>query len=348
MTDSNFPSGQPEEPKVPVAPVESAQAAPEKVAKTAAATEGWERATLEKLATAALVEQRAARRWRIGFRLFWILLVLGVMWFSFHHGKNAANTAHPASHTALIEIKGEIDADANANAEWIIDSMRQAFEDDGAQAVVLLINSPGGSPVQAGMINDEIKRLRGLHPEKPFYVVVEDVCASGGYYVAVAGDKILVDKASIVGSIGVIMGGFGFTGLMDKMGISRRLITAGSDKGMLDPFSKENPQQVEMIKTMIDEIHQQFIAVVKVGRGDRLKETPEMFSGRVWNGEQAIKIGLVDGYGTVDTVARDIFKAPDILDYTMKENFAERVAKRFGAEVGSAAGKALIKTPDLK
>jgi protease-4 len=157
-----------------------------------------------------------------------------------------------------------------------------------------------------------------------------------------------VDKASLVGSIGVIMEGFGFTGLMDKLGVTRRMITAGSNKGMMDPFSKENPQQVEMIKTMIDEIHQQFIAVVKAGRGDRLKDTPEMFSGRIWNGEQAIKIGLVDGYGTVDSVARDILKAPDILDYTMKENFAERVAKRFGAEVGAAAGKTLIKTPDLK
>jgi protease-4 len=235
-----------------------------------------------------------------------------------------------------------------ANALDINSSLTAAFENENSAGVVLRINSPGGSPVQAGMMNDEIHRLRKLYPSKPFYVVVEDICASGGYYVAVAGDQILVDKASLVGSIGVIMEGFGFTGLMDKLGVTRRMITAGSNKGMMDPFSKENPQQVEMIKTMIDEIHQQFIAVVKAGRGDRLKETPEMFSGRVWNGEQAIKIGLVDGYGSVESVARDIFKTPDILDYTMKENFAERVAKRFGAEVGAAAGKALIKTPDLK
>ena len=178
--------------------------------------------------------------------------------------------------------------------------------------------------------------------------MVEDICASGGYYVAVAGDQILVDKASLIGSIGVIMEGFGFTGLMDKLGVTRRMITSGSNKGMLDPFSKEDPKQVEMVKTMIDEIHQQFIAVVKEGRGARLKETPDLFSGRIWNGEQAVKIGLADGYGTVESVARDIFKATDILDYTMKENFAERVAKRFGAEAGAAAGKALVKTSDLK
>jgi protease-4 len=251
-------------------------------------------------------------------------------------------------HTALVTLEGEISSSSMANALDINSSLTAAFENENSAGVVLRINSPGGSPVQAGMINDEIHRLRKLYPSKPLYVVVEDICASGGYYVAVAGDQILVDKASLVGSIGVIMEGFGFTGLMDKLGVTRRMITAGSNKGMMDPFSKENPQQVEMIKTMIDEIHQQFITVVKAGRGDRLKETPEMFSGRVWNGEQAIKIGLVDGYGSVETVARDIFKAPDILDYTMKENFAERVAKRFGAEVGAAAGKALIKTPDLK
>jgi protease-4 len=235
-----------------------------------------------------------------------------------------------------------------ANAEDINASLTAAFENEHSAGVVLRINSPGGSPVQAGMMNDEIHRLRKLYPTKLFYVVVEDICASGGYYVAVASDQILVDKASLVGSIGVIMEGFGFTGLMDKLGVTRRMITAGSNKGMMDPFSKENPQQVEMIKGMLDEIHLQFIAVVKAGRGDRLKDNPELFTGRVWSGEQAVKIGLVDGYGTVDSVARDILKAPDILDYTVKENFAERVAKRFGAEAGSAAGKTLMKSPDLK
>jgi protease-4 len=311
------------------------------------ANQNWERQALEHLLLENLKETRKARRWKAVFRILTLLVFVGVILavFDFHLPGRGMGTE---KHTALVTLEGEISSSSMANALDINSSLTAAFENENSAGVVLRINSPGGSPVQAGMMNDEIHRLRKLYPSKPFYVVVEDICASGGYYVAVAGDQILVDKASLVGSIGVIMEGFGFTGLMDKLGVTRRMITAGSNKGMMDPFSKENPQQVEMIKTMIEEIHQQFIAVVKAGRGDRLKETPEMFSGRVWNGEQAIKIGLVDGYGTVETVARDIFKAPDILDYTMKENFAERVAKRFGAEVGAAAGKALIKTPDLK
>ncbi|MBU3597562.1 S49 family peptidase [Polynucleobacter bastaniensis] len=311
------------------------------------ANQHWERQALEHLLLENLKETRKARRWKAVFRVLTLLVFVGVILtvFDFHLPGRGMGME---KHTALVTLEGEISSSSMANALDINSSLTAAFENENSAGVVLRINSPGGSPVQAGMMNDEIHRLRKLYPGKPFYVVVEDICASGGYYVAVAGDQILVDKASLVGSIGVIMEGFGFTGLMDKLGVTRRMITAGSNKGMMDPFSKENPQQVEMIKTMIDEIHQQFIAVVKAGRGDRLKETPEMFSGRVWNGEQAIKIGLVDGFGTVETVARDIFKAPDILDYTMKENFAERVAKRFGAEVGAAAGKALIKTPDLK
>ncbi|WP_114653681.1 S49 family peptidase [Polynucleobacter necessarius] len=311
------------------------------------ANQNWERQALEHLLLENLKETRKARRWKAVFRILTLIIFIGVVLtvFDFNLPGRGMGTE---KHTALVTIEGEISSSSMANALDINSSLTSAFENENSVGVVLRINSPGGSPVQAGMMNDEIHRLRKLYPTKPLYVVVEDICASGGYYVAVAGDQILVDKASLVGSIGVIMEGFGFTGLMDKLGVTRRMITAGSNKGMMDPFSKENPQQVEMIKTMIDEIHQQFIAVVKAGRGDRLKETPEMFSGRVWNGEQAINIGLVDGYGTVETVARDIFKAPDILDYTMKENFAERVAKRFGAEVGAAAGKALIKTPDLK
>ena len=307
----------------------------------------WERQALEHLLLENLKETRKARRWKAVLRVLTLLVIVGALFaiFDFHlPGKGMG----AEKHTALVTLEGEISSSSMANAMDINSSLLAAFENESSAGVVLRINSPGGSPVQAGMINDEIHRLRKLYPKKPFYVVVEDICASGGYYVAVASDQILVDKASLVGSIGVIMEGFGFTGLMEKLGVTRRMITSGSNKGMLDPFSKENPKQVEMIKTMIDEIHQQFIEVVKGGRGDRLKDTPDLFSGRVWNGEQAVKLGLADGYGTVDTVARDIFKAPDILDYTMKENFAERVAKRFGAEAGAAAGKALVKTPDLK
>lgn len=307
----------------------------------------WERQALEHLLLENLKETRKARRWKAVLRVLTLLVIVSVviMVFDFHLPGRGIGVE---KHTAMVTLDGEISSSSMANALDINSSLTAAFENENSAGVVMRINSPGGSPVQAGMINDEIHRLRKLYPKKPFYVVVEDICASGGYYVAVAADQVLVDKASIVGSIGVIMEGFGFTGLMDKLGVTRRMITAGSNKGMMDPFSKENPQQVEMIKTMIDEIHQQFIAVVKEGRGARLKESADLFSGRVWNGEQAVKIGLADGFGTVDTVARDVFKAPDILDYTMKENFAERVAKRFGAEVGAAAGKSLIKAPDLK
>ena len=311
------------------------------------ANQSWERQALEHLLLENLKETRKARRWKAVFRVLTLLVMIAVVLavFDVHLPGRGMTTE---KHTALVALEGEISSSSMANAADINASLTAAFENEHSAGVVLRINSPGGSPVQAGMMNDEIHRLRKLYPAKPFYVVVEDICASGGYYVAVAGDQILVDKASLVGSIGVIMEGFGFTGLMDKLGVTRRMITAGSNKGMMDPFSKENPKQVEMIKGMLDEIHQQFIAVVKAGRGDRLKDNPELFTGRVWSGEQAIKIGLVDGYGTVDSVARDIFKAPDILDYTVKENFAERVAKRFGAEAGSAAGKALINSPDLK
>jgi protease-4 len=307
----------------------------------------WERQALEHLLLENLKETRKARRWKAVLRVFTVLVLVAVVIvvFDFHLPGRGIGVE---KHTAMVTLDGEISSSSMANALDINSSLTSAFENENSAGVVLRINSPGGSPVQAGMINDEIHRLRKLYPKKPFYVVVEDICASGGYYVAVAADQILVDKASIVGSIGVIMEGFGFTGLMDKLGVTRRMITAGSNKGMMDPFSKENPQQVEMIKTMIDEIHQQFITVVKEGRGARLKDSADLFSGRVWNGEQAVKIGLADGFGTVDTVARDVFKAPYILDYTMKENFAERVAKRFGAEVGAAAGKSLIKAPDLK
>ena len=307
----------------------------------------WERQALEHLLLENLKETRKARRWKAVLRVLTLLVIVTVVIvvFDFHLPGRGIGVE---KHTAMVTLEGEISSSSMANALDVNSSLTAAFENENSAGVVLRINSPGGSPVQAGMINDEIHRLRKLYPKKPFYVVVEEICASGGYYVAVAADQILVDKASIVGSIGVIMEGFGFTGLMDKLGVTRRMIAAGSNKGMMDPFSKENPQQVEMMKTMIDEIHQQFITVVKEGRGARLKDSADLFSGRVWNGEQAVKIGLADGFGPVDTVARDVFKAPDILDYTMKENFAERVAKRFGAEVGAAAGKSLIKTPDMK
>jgi protease-4 len=307
----------------------------------------WERQALEHLLLENLKETRKARRWKTVLRVLSLILIVGFI-VQVLDLRPFGGSFGAERHTAMVSIEGEISSNAIANALDIGSALQAAFENDNSVGVILRINSPGGSPVQSGIINDEIRRLRALYPNKPLHVVVEDICASGGYYIAVAGDQILVDKASIVGSIGVVMDSFGFTGLMDKLGISRRMITAGSNKGMLDPFSKEDPKQVEMVQTMLNEIHQQFITVVKEGRGERLKETPDLFTGRVWNGEQAVKMGLADGFGTVDTVARDVFKAPNILDYTMKENFAERVAKRFGAEVGSAAGKALVRSGDIK
>jgi protease IV len=299
----------------------------------------WERKVLEKVALAAVDEQRKARRWGIFFKLLAfaylaILLAAVVDWSAFSPEKHAR-------HTALVEMHGVIQAKGDANADDVIGALQAAFDDNGAAGVILRINSPGGSPVQAGIIADEIGRLRGKHADKPLYVVVEDICASGGYYVAAVADRIYVDKASIVGSIGVLMDGFGFTGGMDKLGIERRLLTAGDNKGFLDPFSPQNARHKEHAQGMLNDIHQQFIEVVRKGRGARLKETPDMFSGLMWTGARSIELGLADGFGTVDTVARDVIKAEDIRDYTVKPNFAEKFARRFGADTAAAFANAL-------
>jgi protease IV len=291
----------------------------------------WERATIEKLVFATLKEQQAARRWKLFMRLFWLALIAAIVWMVYK--TESVNAPISTPHTAVIEIKGEIASGAEASAENVMSSLKTAFEDQGAQAIVLLIDSPGGSPVQAGIINDEITRLKALHNKK-VYAVVEETCASAAYYIAASADNIYVDKASLVGSIGVLMDGFGFTGLMEKLGIERRLMTAGANKAMLDPFSPQDEAQRAYIQSMLGEIHSQFIAVVKRGRGERLKETPDTFSGLVWSGQQAVNLGLADGLGSLDFVAREIVKAEDIVDYTQRENLGLRLAKRFGASVG--------------
>ena len=306
---------------------------------------GWERATLERLAFAALNEQRTARRWRVFVRLAWLTFFVALFWFGFSQGKPTNDKSLP--HTAVVEIKGEIASGGDASAELIVAAMRNAFEDDGAQAVVLLINSPGGSPVQAGIINDEIRRLKAKH-KKPVYAVVEETCASAAYYIAVGADDIYVDKASIVGSIGVLMDGFGFTGLMDKLGVERRLMTAGENKGFLDPFSPQTEKQRVFAQSMLDKIHKQFIDVVKTGRGKRLKETSEMFSGLFWTGQQAIEMGLADHLGNLDYVAREVVKAEELIDYTRRDNVAERLAKRFGAALGEGAVRAAKSAATLR
>jgi protease IV len=296
----------------------------------------WERSVLEKLAFSALEEQKTRRKWGLFFKLFIAVYLVAVLMVVTDFGSGDEQLNGP--HTAMVHLKGTLDEGTDASADNLIAALRASFADKNTKGVVLRINSPGGSPVQAGIVNDEIRRLRQLNPNIPIVAVVEDMCASGGYYVAAAADKIFVNKASLVGSIGVLMDGFGFTGVMQKLGVERRLLTAGENKGFLDPFSHQDKRQEEHAHFLLKEIHRQFIDVVRQGRGARLKETPEMFSGLVWTGTQSIELGLADALGTVDSVARDEFKADKIVDYSVKENIAERFAKRLGASVGFGLG----------
>ena len=313
--------------------------------KAVSSTPGWERELLEKLVLGTLAEQRAARRWRNFWRFGWLALITLIIWAAWQ--RDLSSTSKSTPHTAVVDVKGEIAAGAEASAEFVVAAMKSAFEDPGSQAVVLLINSPGGSPVQAGMINDEITRLKAKH-NKPLYAVVEETCASAAYYIAAAADEIYVDKASIVGSIGVLMDGFGFTGTMEKLGVERRLLTAGENKGFLDPFSPQSATQRGYAQQMLDQIHQQFIEAVKEGRGERLKATPETFSGLFWTGQQAVDMGLADQYGTLDYVAREVVKAEDVIDYTRRDNVAERLARKFGATFGETVLRGMRAAPALR
>src|SRR5215467_7108527 len=299
----------------------------------------WEKQLIENLASAALKEQRRARRWGIFFKFLvfayvTFLLVLFVDW-------RGPDGLVAGKHTALVDVVGVIDPRGDASADRVTEALQNAFKAKTTQGVILRINSPGGSPVQAGIIYDEIRRLRGLYPNIPMYAVVEDICASGGYYIAAAADKIYVDKASIVGSIGVIMDGWGFTGTMEKLGVERRALTSGENKAFLDPFSPVDEKQKRHAQSMLDDIHRQFIDVVKKGRGKRLKETPDVFSGLMWTGDKSIEIGLADGFGSVDYVAREVIKAEEIFDYTKKQDITERFAKRFGAAMAGVLAKVL-------
>jgi protease-4 len=300
----------------------------------------WERQLLEKFALAMLQEQRVKRRWGIFFKLIGFSYLLAVLLLFVDWGGGSEKLVN-GKHTALVHINGTIASGGEGSAESINEALRSAFDDKETAGIVLRVNSPGGSPVQAGIVHDEIRRLRSKHPQISLYVVVEDLCASGGYYVAVAADKIFVDKASIVGSIGVLMDGFGFTGTMDKLGVERRLLTAGVNKGFLDPFSPQDAEQKKHAQVLLGEIHRQFIEVVRKGRGERLKETPEMFSGLMWTGMQSIRLGLADDLGTVESVAREVIKAERIVDFTIKENIAERFAKRLRADAAQSAGSLL-------
>ena len=307
----------------------------------------WERELVTKLATAALREQRRTRLWGIFFKLLTFAYITVVLLAAFDWtGREVTGTR---KHTAMVEVSGLIAPGADASAERINSALLEAFKDSNTQGVVVRINSPGGSPVQAQTIYDEMRRLRKKYPDIPLYAVVEDVCASGGYFVAAGADRIYVGRASIVGSIGVLMNGFGFTGLMDKLGVERRLITAGKNKGMLDPFSPVDENDVKHAREMVDDIHKQFIAVVREGRGQRLKETPDMFSGLIWTGQKSIDLGLADAVGSMEYVAREVIKAELIVDFTKKENIAEKFARRFGAGAASALAELVLRaSPDIR
>jgi protease-4 len=302
----------------------------------------WERAVLEKVALKAIEEQRRSRQWSALFKLLWfafaLLIVASALGWIGRPDKDSSATL--GKHTAVVDVEGVIGVDSKASAEKLMKGLNRAFKDNNTQGVILRINSPGGSPVQAGYVNDEIRRLRAKYPNIPVHAVVQDLCASGGYYIAVAADKIYVDKASLVGSIGVIMGSFGFVGAIDKLGIERRAYTSGENKDFLDPFQPENPKHREHAQQMLGEIHQQFIKVVRQGRGTRLKESPEIFSGLVWTGEKSIELGLADALGNTEYVAREVIKAEKLVDFTPDENVFERFSKTFGTSFGQVVGRA--------
>jgi protease-4 len=304
------------------------------------ADDNWERRLLEELVRESLSERRRARRWSIAFRLIGLAVVLCGLAIAL---AAVATREHVCLDkcTALIEVRGQLEASGRASAERVIAGLQAAMKNTGTRGVVLRINSPGGSPVQAGQINDEVRRLRALHPDKPIHAVVEEIAASGGYYVAAAADRIYVDKASIVGSIGVIMEGFGFAGAIEKIGVERRVVTAGANKDFLDPFTPLDAAQRAYAQQLLDDVHRQFIAAVKEGRGSRLKDSPDLYSGLVWHGARAIELGIADGLGTVDSVARDVIKAEEVVDFTPEDNLTERVARRFGAALGGQLALAL-------
>lgn len=308
---------------------------------------GWERELLERLAFASLTEQRRARRWGIFFKLFFVVYLLWMLFLLL--GDTLGGRGLASRYTALIELEGTIAPDSLGSADNVIAGLRGAFEDASAAGVIVRANSPGGSPVQAGYIYDEIKRLRAKYPKKPLYGVVTDMCASGCYYALAAADKIYADRASVVGSIGVLMNGFGFVESMKKLGVERRLLTAGEHKGFLDPFSPMTASDRKYAQDILNRVHQQFIERVRDGRGQQLKETKELFSGLFWTGEDAIKLGLVDELGSASYVAREVIGAEDIVDFSQREGVLDRFTRRFGAAMAQAFGTELMgRSPSLR
>lgn len=299
---------------------------------------------LKDIAMEGIKEQRRARRWGIFFKLFFVVYALIALLAVLGTGSSKEKLNTATEITAVVDFNGVIMDGGEINAETILPSLKDAFENEKTKGVLLRINSPGGSPVQAGLINDEIRRLKALHKDIPVYAVVSDICASGGYYIAVAADKIYADKASIVGSIGVRMDNFGLVGLMEKLGVQRRLYTAGANKGMLDPFLPENPAQVQHVQTMLNTTHQQFINVVKQGRGDRLQNNPDIFSGLFWTGEEALKLGLIDALGSDAYVARDIIKAEEMVNFTSEKDIFERLSEKVETSVSTTLRSLVAET----
>ncbi len=292
----------------------------------------FEQTLVNKIASEAITEQRRARRWSVFFKLFLVGYVSVFTVFYLVDGLDGPSLGGK-KHTALIDISGVISAESQANADYIVSGLRAAYEDKNTAGIILRINSPGGSPVQAGYVNNEIYRLREEYPDIPFYSVITDICASGGYYIAAAGDKIYADKASVVGSIGVIMSGFGFVDTIDKLGVERRLLHAGENKGFLDPFSPLKSDEVDHVETLLADIHQQFVDVVKKGRGDKLVNDEKIFSGLIWTGEQSIALGLVDALGSPGYVAREVIGVEEIVDFTRRKTFLDQFASQIGATV---------------
>lgn len=299
--------------------------------------ESTDRSILEDLARENLKERRRARRWGIFFKTFFALYLVFVT-----VAISMDVVPRPAGeHTALVDLEGTIARNSDVDADVVARGLRNAFEAKDSKAVILRINSPGGSPVQAGLINTEMHRLREKYPDKPLYVVITDMCASGGYYAAVAADRIYADQASIVGSIGVLMNSFGLVDAIEKLGVERRLFTAGEHKAFLDPFTPVKPAERRHVDELLDQVHQQFIDTVRAGRGDRLSPDPEIFSGLFWTGQEALRLGLVDDFGSAGSVARDVVGAENIVDYTPQEDLLGRVTKQLGVSIANTLKSSL-------
>lgn len=307
-------------------------------------TREW--ALIEKLLLQAGKERTAARRWGIFFKFLtfvWLFLLFGLM-STGGTGAGSKGGGRASPHVAVIDIKGAIMPDGDITADDVIPALKDAFRESNAKAVLLRINSPGGTPVQAGTLYKEIRRLREKHPDKKVYAVITDIGASGAYYVAAAADEIYADPSSLVGSIGVISDGFGFVDVMNKVGVERRVITAGKNKGFMDPFSPVDPEHKAFMEEVLRNVHQQFVGAVKQGRGERLKDDPDLYSGLVWSGEQALALGLIDGFGSPGSVARDVIRQPRMVDYSTEKDPFDALADKLGVSMGRAGMQALLQS----